>query len=244
MRQECYRTINGHALHLDLFVPEEVQARGAVLFFHGGGWNRGAPDAFHAHCKILAARGMVCASATYRLMKHTATDVRECISDARAAVAWMRTHATELGFDPEMLAASGGSAGGHLAACTGIIPDNTWPTSKPNALILFNPVVDQGPGGFGFKRIGEGYYEVSPIHRINKDCPPCCFMLGTEDDGIPFDTGIQFQKRIQAAGGRCDLHLYGGQSHGFFQPDRERYLECNANMLAFLEGLGYFNNPD
>ena len=154
MHQETYRRINGQDLTVDLFVPEKVQARGAVIFFHGGSWNRGSPDAFHAHCALLCARGMVCASASYRLIKHTADDVRDCIADARAAVAWMRTQASELGFDPHKLVAAGGSAGGHLAACTGIIADDTWPTSKPNALILFNPVIDQGPGGFGYKRIG------------------------------------------------------------------------------------------
>ena len=241
MQTECYRTIDDHDLMIDVFKPDTVTAPGAIIFFHGGSWNRGGREAFYPFCEILKQRGMVSATASYRLMKQTATDVRELISDARTAVGWMREHADEFGFNPELLVAGGGSAGGHLAACTGIIPDDSWPQTKPNALVLFNPVVDQGPGGFGHKRIGPSYADVSPIHRIHNDCPPTCFLLGTEDDGIPADVGIQFQKRIQAAGGRCDLHLYGGQKHGFFQPERERHHECIADMIAFLDGLGYFN---
>jgi len=238
-QQETYRSIDGHDLGIDLFLPEGAPTGGIVLF-HGGGWKRGQPAALHFACEAFAARGLLAASAAYRLLDRDCDDVRACIADARAAVAWLREQAARFGVEADRIAAGGGSAGGHLAACCGIIPAPCWPASRPCALVLFNPVIDQGPGGFGHQRFGATYPEVSPLHRIAAGSPPACFLVGTEDDGIPVTTGLEFQRRLQAAGSRCDLHLYGGQKHGFYRPDREggRSGEALAAALAFLAGLG------
>lgn len=240
MPSECYRHIDGHDLFIDVFLPTGTPSA-AMVFFHGGGWKRGDRSQMHPWCQALADRGMVAASASYRLLDQQAGDVRACIDDARAAMVWLRAQAGRFGFDPLRLAAGGGSAGGHLAACCGIIPAPCWPASRPAALVLYNPVIDQGPGGFAYKRIGASYAEVSPLHRIADGCPPACFLVGTADDGIPVATGVDFQARMQAAGGRCDLHLFGGQSHGFYRPEREggRYHEAMAATIAFLGGLGF-----
>ena len=110
--------------------------------------------------------------------------------------------------------------------------------------MLFRSVIDQGPGGFGFKRIGEAYHEVSPLHRINPGAPPTCFLVGTADEGVPVSTAIAFQSRLEAVGTRCDLHLFGQQPHGFYRrPYPEgRFEECVALSLAFLRSLGFLDS--
>ena len=238
MDSAIYKQVDDHKLRIDFFQPPENKAHSALLLFHGGGWRRGDPTAMYPHCEFFAEHGVFTASAEYRLWADRAEHLADCIADARDAMSWMHQQAPVYGYDQERIVAGGGSAGGHLAACCAIIPSDCWPASRPCALVLHNPVVDNGPGQFGYKRIGDDYHLYSPLHRIGKHCPPSCFLLGTEDDGLPISVGLEFQKRMQDAGNRCDLHLYGGQSHGFSRADRERFDECNAVSLAFLRGLG------
>ena len=85
-----------------------------VLHFHGGGFHSGnkrreaRPLIGH-----LAARGMVCASADYRLRPHVGYD--EQLADALAAIEWVRSHARDYGGDPDRIFLVGSSAGAYLS---------------------------------------------------------------------------------------------------------------------------------
>ena len=133
--------------------------RPAAVFFYGGAWNRGTVTQFEQQAKYLASRGMVTFVADYRVKSRQKVAPDACVADAKSAVRWVRTHAERLGIDPERIAAGGGSAGGHIAAAAGMCDglddtaeaDSTI-SSKPNALLLFNPVYNNGPEGYGHKR--------------------------------------------------------------------------------------------
>ena len=92
-------------------------------------------------------RGMVAISADYRVKRTHGVTPFECVEDGRAAIAFLRRHAERLGIDPSRICAAGGSAGGHVAACTACRADPPDATgspdatelSVPNALALFNP---------------------------------------------------------------------------------------------------------
>ena len=68
------------------------------------------------------------------------------VKDGKSAVRWIRANAARLGIDPDRLAAGGGSAGGHVAAATATTQgieeegEDTSVSSRPCALVLFNPV--------------------------------------------------------------------------------------------------------
>ena len=85
-----------------------------VLHFHGGGFSSGNKRR-EARPLIgyLASRGMVCASADYRLLPHATYE--EQLADALAAIEWMRSHAQEYGGDPERIFLVGSSAGAYLS---------------------------------------------------------------------------------------------------------------------------------
>jgi acetyl esterase/lipase len=241
-----YKKVGDTALHLHIFNPPDHKAsdkRPTIVFFFGGGWVGGSPQQFFGQCGYLSSRGMVAISAEYRTQKANGTSPQECVKDGKSAIRWVRGHAAELGIDPEKIAAGGGSAGGHVAAATGTLKgfnepgENTDVSCRPNALVLFNPVFDNGPKGYGYERVKDYWKEFSPIDNIDAKTPPTVVFLGTSDKLIPVETGKRVQQLMKDAGVRCDLHLYDGQPHGFF--NKAKYAETLIEADKFLASLGY-----
>jgi len=109
-KRVVYKTIDGHELALHVFEPPECatnEKRPAIVFFFGGGWNKGTPSQFYPHCEHLSSLGMVAMSAEYRIKSKHGTTPFECVKDAKSAVRWIRSHADELGIDPHRIAAGG-----------------------------------------------------------------------------------------------------------------------------------------
>jgi len=201
---------------------------------------------------------MVAMSAEYRVKSRNKTTPRECVKDGKSAVRWIRQHAAELGVDPERVVAGGGSAGGHVAAATGTTRgfeedgQDLKVSSRPDALVLFNPVFDNGPDGYGHSRVKEYWKEFSPMHNISETAPPTIVFLGTKDKLIPVETAQEYKRLMEESGCRCDLYLYEGQPHGFFNyAKKDNYTKTVIAMDRFLASLGYLkgestlqNQPD
>ena len=245
-RDVVYKTIGDSKLSLFIFNPDGHKAtdkRPAIVFFFGGGWNGGTPSQFYPQSRYLASRGMVAICADYRTKKSAGTDPRKCVQDGKSAIRWIRSHAKELGIDPNKLAAGGGSAGGHVAATTGTDtkfdePDeDTSVSCRPNALVLFNPVYDNGPKGYGHDRVKDYWKNFSPMHNLTKETPPTIVFLGTKDKLIPVATAESYQKKMKDLGVRSDLHLYKDQPHGFF--NKAKYYETVLETDRFLTELGF-----
>ncbi len=206
---------------------KEADRRPGIVFFFGGGWENGNIKAFEPQAQYLAGRGMVTARADYRVKSRHGVTPKECVDDARAALRWFRTNAAKLGVDPDRIVASGGSAGGHIAACTTLKPDEEPDgiSSAANALILFNPVLRFGPQLL--KRIDNDEAlgkALSPILYVKKDSPPTLLFFGTDD--FLFQQGQQFMQRSKELGHRAELFTAQKQPHGFFNksPWREKTL--------------------
>ena len=246
-----YKEASGSKLVLNVFYPEGHDAkkdkRPAIVFFFGGGWSGGNPAQFAPHCEYLASRGMVAMSADYRVRSRQGTPPFECVKDGKSAVRWIRQNAKKLGIDPERLAAGGGSAGGHVAAATGTVPgleeegEDLSVSSKPDALVLFNPVYDNGPKGYGHSRVADRYKDISPIHNIRKGIPPAIVFLGDQDKLIPVSTAEKYKALMEKVGSRSDLHIYAGQPHGFFNLGKKGnyYEKTVLEMDKFLISLGW-----
>jgi acetyl esterase/lipase len=250
--KHIYKTVDGRDLAIYVTKPDQWKAgdsRPAILFFHGGGWTGGAPGQFTEHSRYFASRGIVCFQAQYRLLNRKNTDPPTvCIRDARSAMRWVRSRAQEFGIDPNRIASAGGSAGGHLAATLGTINahdepgEDTSVSVRSNAMILFNPVFDNGPDGWGQKRVGDRYREFSPMHNITADTPPAIVFLGDSDSLIPVSTLEHFQNNMQAAGVRCESKVFAGMPHGFFNPGKygnKPYVETVRAADRFLASLGW-----
>ncbi|MEW4530683.1 alpha/beta hydrolase [Maioricimonas sp. JC845] len=250
-RVVLFKTTEQGPLKLHIFEPEGHKAtdqRPAIVFFFGGGWVGGSASHFYPQSQYLADRGMVAICAEYRIRSKHKTTPFECVADGKSAMRWVRSHADELGIDPDRLAAGGGSAGGHVAAATATLPglddpaDDLSVSCVPNALVLFNPVYDNGPDGYGYDRVKERWQEISPLHNIREGIPPAIVFLGTKDRLVPVATGKAFQKKMEDVGSRSELMLWEGAEHGFFNPgkgDGTAYHETVAAMDRFLTELGY-----
>lgn len=244
-----YKKTADRELHLYVEKPADwmvTDRRPAIIFFFGGGWVSGNSTQFQAHSEYFATRGMVGVRVEYRLVSKAGKEPPVvCCQDAKSAMRWVRAHAAELGIDPERIAAAGGSAGGHLAAFTSMVPgmddpaDDLKVSPQAAALVLFNPVFDNGPaGGYGQARIGDRYRDFSPAHNITPSAPPTIVFLGDKDKLIATSVAKRFQANMTKEGVRCDLHIYGGQPHAFF--NREPYKSATLiEADKFLASLGW-----
>lgn len=246
-----YKKVDSTDLHITLDYPPNYQpgkSYPTLVFFFGGGWNGGSIAQFEPHARYFASRGMICVRPDYRVKSRQGATPFASVEDAKSAVRYLRQHASLLGIDPNQLVAAGGSAGGHLAAAAALLPglnattDDPSISTVPQALVLYNPVIDNSPEGYGYERIGERYPEFSPMHNLDKGSPPTIFFLGTADKLIPVSTARAYQKKIEEKGGRCDLHLYEGQPHGFFnykEKDLTYFKDTVLKTDTFLQSLGY-----
>ena len=244
-----YKQLDTTALSLDIYYPakyDTTQSYPAMVFFFGGGWNTGDVTQFEPHAAYLSDRGMVCFLADYRTATRHHTTPFESLRDAKSAMRFVRKHAEQYRLDTAKIVAGGGSAGGHLAAATALVEgyneasDDLSVSCVPDALVLFNPVIDNGPGGYGYERIGRAYKEFSPLHNILTGAPPTIFFLGTNDDLIPVATAKYYKTVMEKVGSRCDLELFEKEQHGFFNyKNRDNYRKTVFAMDTFLISLGY-----
>lgn len=263
-------------LNIYIFNPADHKAtdnRPAIVFFFGGGWNAGKPSQFAEHCKYLASRGMVAMTADYRVASRHKTKAVKCVNDAKSAVRWMRQNAQRLGINPDKIASGGGSAGGHLAACTGVVANHEDPnddatiSSVPNAMVLFNPALvlakvneaDENSSQSNElskmrekklkameSRVGAKPISVSPYHNVKQGAPPTIIFHGKADKTVPYRTAELFDLAMRKAGNHCQLVGYEKQGHGFFNHGRKKgkYDETVKEMDKFLVANGFLAEPE
>lgn len=243
-----YKQVDTTKLFLEVYPAKNKATNAAspgIVFFFGGGWTGGTPAQFKPHAEYFSARGIHCFLADYRVAKRNNTTPFEALADAKSAMRFLKSHARDFGLDSSRVIAAGGSAGGHLAAATALITDYDDPSDDlsispiPAALLLFNPVIDNGPGGYGYERIGDQYKAFSPLHNIREGAPPTIFFLGTQDRLIPVETAKYYQTVMEQVQSRCELYIYEGQGHGFFNYKNISYYK-NTVLAAddFLQSLG------
>lgn len=249
-----YKQIEDTKLYMEIYNPESMDSAKkypVIVFYFGGGWSSGSTSQFEPHAKYFSQRGMVCVLVDYRVKDRQQTTPFESLKDAKSSIRFLRENANKFHIDTSKIVAAGGSAGGHLAAATALIndynesSDNKSTSCIPNVLVLYNPVIDNGPGGYGYNKIGEAYKNFSPLHNIREGMPPAIIFLGTNDQLIPVETAKYFQKAMEKVKSQCVLKLYEGQVHGFFNyKNLEYYKKTVFETDAFLQSIGFLKeNP-
>lgn len=219
-----YKNSGGKPRELEIYFPanhDPARRRvPGVILFHGGGWGGGDLSQFRAACAHFAKRGLVAATANYRMLTKTEAAAlpertqrkRVCITDAKSAIRWMKKHAAELGIDPARIITGGGSAGGHVSVLATLNPGLNDPADPDGidtavvAYLLFNPA---------FTAADAVDPEVDVLRHADQHFAPALAMFGTKDS---WKRGWDdFQRAIEARGNTTTkLLLAEGQAHAFF----------------------------
>ena len=161
-----YKRVGERDLHLHVFFPDQEEAklkqRPCLLLIHGGGWTAGEPRRQYPIANHYAKLGVVAISLEYRLLgDKKGNTVFDCVKDGRSAVRFLRSHAAELGIDPNRIAVGGASAGGHVALGTAVFEtgpdmdeasDDLSVSCRPDLLMPMYPVIDTSVDGYGQKK--------------------------------------------------------------------------------------------
>ena len=242
-----YKSTDQADLNLFVYKPvdfDKSQTYSCIVFFHGGGWNSGDYKQFERQSIYFASRGMVAFSVEYRIRNKHVTSPIEAMEDAKSAIRFIRSNAKLFSVNPNLIAAAGGSAGGHLAAVAGNIDlfenpnEDLSVSSKPNLLILYNPVLHFGRKWQWIKNPSDA----SPYENLKKGAPPTIILTGTEDKIVPVELVKNYKKRMESIGSRCDLILYEGAEHAFFNKGDD-FVDTVLQTDIFLKSNWYLSGP-
>lgn len=261
LRPDIVYTTGPRPLRMHVLLPRNVATgrRPAIMFIHGGGWTegtreRGLPSLIH-----FVKRGYVAASIEYRLSGEAIFPAQ--IEDVRAAIEYLRTHANELGIDPQRIAVWGQSAGGHLAALAGTSLEGA---ARPDAVIDWNgptdflePLelarlekrkADQGQPTFAMERLLGGPVRerrelaaaANPIRWASPGDPPFLILHGSGDQEVSISQSELLRDALVKAGVDVTLEVFPGEGHFGVGPlpFPDKYY---APMDAFLDK--HFGRP-
>lgn len=116
-----YSTANNTELKLDLYLPKNHSTPlPTLMLFHGGGWVAGQKERNVLQLLPYLSLGWAVVNVEYRLARNSPAPA--AVEDCRCALRWVAYHAKEYNFDISKIVLTGGSAGGHLALITGMLP--------------------------------------------------------------------------------------------------------------------------
>jgi acetyl esterase/lipase len=191
-----------------------------LLEVPGGAWMVGSKRGqAHPLMSHLAELGWICVSINYRLSPRATWP--DHIVDVKRAIAWIKEHIGEYGGDPDWIAITGGSAGGHLSSLAALTPN--MPESQPGFTDVDTSVQAAVPfyGVYDFTRkdtsmhplmvpmlakyvlkqrrrdFPDAYQSASSISHVNADAPPFFILHGTNDSLIPVEQGRSFATRLR-----------------------------------------------
>lgn len=230
LRDVLYGVAEGVPLRLDLHLPRNVVPRSAIVYFHGGGWRRGhRTDYEKTRAMELAARGYAVASVGYRLSGIARFPAQ--LEDARAAVAWVRTWAAELGIGSGKIGAWGASAGGNLAALLAL-GGSVHSPEVDAAVCWFAPLdLSTLAGGSPLERelqatsavealLGRAFDRsvgmcraAEPLSLVTDRASPMLFMTGDRDRVVSESASKRMHDALVHCGVSSTCHIVGGAGH-------------------------------
>lgn len=252
---------NGRNHLLDVWrrpdLPEGHRAP-VLIQVPGGGWsiNDKRGQAYPLMSRMTEL-GWICVSINYSRSPRNQWPTH--IVDVKRAIAWVRANIAEYGGDPEFIAITGGSAGGHLSSLAALSAgderlqpgfedaDTSVQAAAPyygvydltnvkNMHGLMMPYLEHWVMQ---RRIAEHpalYRDASPIFRAHHQAPPFFVLHGQSDSVVPSSQAREFCGALRASGARSVAYAELPNAHHAF--DALATLRCQLTSEAVAAFLG------
>jgi len=251
-----YLTASNFEAKLDVYSRSDSQdPRPTMVWIHGGGWTGGTKETATFSLLPYMEMGWNVVNVEYRLAK--VSQAPAAVEDCLCALRWVIRNAKQYGFDTSKIVVSGGSAGGHLALTTGLIPasaglDRQCPGTeelKVAAIVNWFGITDvadllDGPNmrAYAVQWLGslpnrvEIAKRVSPLTYVRPGIPPIISIQGDADPVVPYTHSVRLQDALAKAGVDHELITIAGGRHGNFT--RAENLRAFTAIAAFLSKHG------
>ena len=251
-----YLTASGIDLKLDVYRPRGVSGPlPTAVLLHGGGYRiQSTKEAFALNAVPWLQMGWNAVNVEYRSSGVALAPA--AIEDVRCALRWVIQNAKQYNVDPARIVITGASAGGHLAAIGGMIPesaglDRRCPGREPikvAAIISwygvfdYTTLVEDPTRDYAVSWIGpqpnrmEVARLVSPMTYVRAGVPPTLHIHGDADPIVPYDQGVREIESLKKVGVPAELVTIPGGGHGNFP--RDQVLRTWRAIEAFLAKNG------
>jgi len=251
-----YLTANNFEAKLDVYSRSDTTApQPTLIWIHGGGWTGGNKESATFSLLPYMEMGWNVVNVEYRLAKISLAPA--AVEDCLCALRWVIRNAKQYGFDTNKLVVSGGSAGGHLALTTAMIPasegmDRQCPGTEPLKVAAvvdwygITDVVDLLDGAnmktYAVQWMGsmpnrvEIAKRVSPLTYVRAGLPPVISIQGDQDPTVPYEHSVRLQDALKRVAVDGELITIPGGKHGGFT--RAENQRAYAAIKAFLAKHG------
>jgi acetyl esterase/lipase len=247
-----YLTANNFEAKLDVYSRMDAsEPQPTLIWIHGGGWTGGNKESQMFSLVPYMEMGWNVVNVEYRLARVSLAPA--AVEDCLCALRWVIRNAKQYGFDTNKLVVSGGSAGGHLALTTAMIPasaglDRQCPGTellKVAAVVDWYGITDVADllDGENMKTYAVQWLgsmpnrvdvakRVSPLTYVRSGLPPIISIQGDADPVVPYSHSVRLQQALKQAGVDGELVTIPGGKHGGFT--RVEKQKAYAAIKAFL----------
>lgn len=259
-RDVVYKTIDGQALKINIYFPQEsrVERPPLLVWIHGGAWKRGSKEAIETGNRQLLdsvlAQGYALAAVEYRLSGQASFP--QPVIDINDAINFLHQRADEYHFDAEKVVLMGRSAGGHLAGLIGVLNthrDLNFPFEPKyqvaavvsffgpmDLLALGNAKGDKTTQNSSVSKFlgaipaqaPELAKQASPIRYVSAQTPPFLLLHGDRDKQVPIVQSMEFKQELDQHRVENQLLIEPGVGHSAKVFDTEKYV---PTVIRFIQ---------
>ena len=227
----------------------------------GGGWsiNDKRGQAYPLMSRMVEL-GWICVPINYSRSPGAAWPTH--ITDVKRAIAWVRENIADYGGDPDFIAITGGSAGGHLSSLAALTAgderlqpgfedaDTSVQAAAPHYGVydltvdgamhaLMMPLLEHLVMQSRFNSNRQMFEDASPVFRVHRNAPPFFILHGENDDVVPNAQARAFAGALRSAGARTVSYAEIPHAHHAFDTIATLRCQLAAEAVAAFLGIVY-----